>query len=338
MKTALLFSDNATIKKLFSLTLEKIGIELIEGDIDNPQQEADIIFIDNSIYFDELIQKLPISAKKILILGKNEEKRPNFDEYMNKPFLPTDLIDLVNKIKEQSKEENIPENNEDLTLDDELSSNSDDDILSDDFNLDDDLEIDDFGDDLNFDDNDEEELLTDDIDLDDLDFDEETPEDNHDDIAIDDNELDLNENNFQEKFNNDSDISLDDLDFNDEISEDEDNIEETKENNMDLNKLDKELNDIDEKSVAEAIGESIDDDNEETNHLSDITNEEIESIPEEKINEDIEELPELEENKKIETSTSNNAEATINSLLNLNLEALKNSGATLTITIKFDKE
>jgi hypothetical protein len=40
----------------------------------------------------------------------------------------------------------------------------------------------------------------------------------------------------------------------------------------------------------------------------------------------------------MQTDSKKVEENTVNSLLNLNLEALKNSGATLTITIKFDKE
>jgi hypothetical protein len=198
MKTALLFTDNATIKKLFSLSLEKINMKLIEDDINNPQKEADVIFIDNSVYSNELMQKLP-NSKKVLILGKNEEKKPGFDNYMLKPFLPTDLIELIQNMK--TSQEN--KNEEELNIDD--------DILSDDLNLEEDLNNLGLDDDLNFE--------KDDIDLN-LD----------DDFSIDNSEINIDNENKEKE---------DELNFDDMEIEDEDilNDEElsTEKNNDELN-------------------------------------------------------------------------------------------------------
>jgi len=71
MKTALLFTDNATIKKLFALSLEKKGIELKEGDIEkgiDDISDVDIVFIDNAVYSDEIVNNLPNSITKVLIM------------------------------------------------------------------------------------------------------------------------------------------------------------------------------------------------------------------------------------------------------------------------------
>jgi hypothetical protein len=309
MKTALLFTDNATIKKLFSLSLEKMGMQLIEGDIDNPEQNADIIFIDNSIYSDELMQKLPESTKKILILGKNEEKKDGFYEYMHKPFLPTDLIDLINKIA------NAPATEEDKSVNNIL----------DDLEENDDLDFDDIG----LDDNESAENNNlDDLDLNDMNFDEE-----------ENNESDNNDMAIEED-------ALDDINFDEDSKK-----EELKDEDMNLEELDNELEGIDEKSVAEAIGEEIpelEDTNDDTANIEEEPSndiiEEPEVVDEAQTIEKNEELPEIPTKaEKVEEpakQTTNNQESehTVNSLLNLNIEALKNSGATLTITIKFDKE
>ena len=66
---------------------------------------------------------------------------------------------------------------------------------------------------------------------------------------------------------------------------------------------------------------------------------EEETIPKE---ENLEDKPipdeKIKEEKTDSTQTNEEKVDTVASLLNLNLEALKNSGATITITIKFDKE
>ena len=178
MKNALLFTNNATIKKLFALSLEKKGLTLIEGDINNPTFEnTDIVFIDNEIFSEDLLSKIGDNLKKVLILGKNEEKRDGFDDYMIKPFLPENLLDLISKLEDVSHN------------DDEISTPIDENSSSqDDFNIDDDLDFDDIklDDELN--------SLDDDLDLDGFDdmetdsMEDDTLVDN-DDFSIDDESI-----------------------------------------------------------------------------------------------------------------------------------------------------
>ena len=313
MKNALLFTKNATIKKLFSLSLEKKGITLKEGDVENQNfSDIDIVFVDSEISND--IPQIPQEVKKVLIVGKNEEKKVGFDEYMIKPFLPTDLIELINKI------ENPPQNNKtdepDLGLDDldldekELNNNMELD------NLDSDLGLDDLGSELE--------------DFKDLDID---------------NSLDDISNNLNI---DDVDNSLDDISDNLNIDNVDNSIEEYENslNNEEDSKteLDEELNQIDEVSIAQAIGEEIELPKENTQQkiVSDTT------IPksEEKLEENQENIPKDEPNNTQDDNqkTDNNQnmehiqKETLSSLLNLDLDALKKSGATLTITIKFEKD
>jgi len=110
----LLFTKNATIEKLFSVSLEKHGMNLIKGDIKNPTlYDANVIFVDNDI-----LNEIPLNyfnnTKKILILGKNEKKAVGFDEYMIKPFLPMDLINLIFNLNIEEKDD------EEIFIDEEL--------------------------------------------------------------------------------------------------------------------------------------------------------------------------------------------------------------------------
>ena len=345
MKNALLFTKNATIKKLFSLSLEKKGITLKEGDVENQNfSDIDIVFVDSEISND--IPQIPQEVKKVLIVGKNEEKKVGFDEYMIKPFLPTDLIELINKI------ENPPQNNKtdepDLGLDDldldekELNNNMELDNLDSDLGLDDlgseledfkDLDIDnsldDISNNLNIDDVDNSlDDISNDLNIDNVDN------------SLDDISNDLNIDNV--------DNSLDDANNNLNIDNVDNSIEEYENslNNEEDSKteLDEELNQIDELSIAQAIGEEIELPKENTQQkiVSDTT------IPksEEKLEENQENIPKDEPNNTQDDNqkTDNNQnmehiqKETLSSLLNLDLDALKKSGATLTITIKFEKD
>ena len=72
----LLITNNATIQKLFSLSAEKKGDELVlsyNGEI--PEDDFDVIFIDKELFSEELFNKLKSkNATFVLILGKNDEK------------------------------------------------------------------------------------------------------------------------------------------------------------------------------------------------------------------------------------------------------------------------
>ena len=117
----LLITANATIEKLFVLSAEKKGDSVHIGTTENiPEGEYQVVFIDKDLYNDELFEKLKFlhsDAKFVLIVFKNDEKKVGFDEYLIKPFLPTDLMDLLERL---SFEVFIEDKNDDLELDEDM--------------------------------------------------------------------------------------------------------------------------------------------------------------------------------------------------------------------------
>jgi len=128
----LLLTKNGTIQKLFSLSADKRGDEIFINE--EISDSYDVVFVDKEILNDEILEKISNSPfKKVLILGKKDEKLPGFDSYLIKPFLPTDLISLLDKISKEkgNKEDDFIEkelDSEDLiiNLDDDLDNKEDD--------------------------------------------------------------------------------------------------------------------------------------------------------------------------------------------------------------------
>ncbi|RAX55237.1 hypothetical protein CCY99_00625 [Helicobacter sp. 16-1353] len=101
----LLINTNAAVRKIFSISARKAAIQL-----DNINSIADIslqedyscIFIDDGVLdldsFQNLKKKL-ITTKFCLILSKDKAAISGFDDYIRKPFLPTDIYDVLKKEK-----------------------------------------------------------------------------------------------------------------------------------------------------------------------------------------------------------------------------------------------
>lgn len=169
MPSILLINDNKIVSRLLQLSSEKNGYNLEEVTaVDSSGDSYDVIFIDSDRYSDELLGEIESKLKygKLGYIGVKQETVPEgFDIVIEKPFLPTDFVDVI---KEQvignvsQNEESFNENEnlemESLDLDDEA------DVLLDE----DSLDLDSFDDDV-------EDLLVnnndqnDEISLDDLD-------------------------------------------------------------------------------------------------------------------------------------------------------------------------
>ncbi|WP_024791752.1 response regulator transcription factor [Lebetimonas sp. JS138] len=123
----LLISANPTIEKLFTLSTEKKGDDVIIGNREFvPEDNFEAVFLEKDLYDEEFLNSLKEkfkNAKFVLILSKKDEKLPGFDTYLTKPFLPTDLMDVLEKlpnIQNETKESFDIENfNEDLDLEEE---------------------------------------------------------------------------------------------------------------------------------------------------------------------------------------------------------------------------
>lgn len=96
----LLINKNPIVRKLVKLSAEKAGIEAIEAEALGEVSEAafDFVFID-----DESLDDAPLNevqgrfpeAKCGFIHAKDREREAGFALFVQKPFLPTDMVDLL---------------------------------------------------------------------------------------------------------------------------------------------------------------------------------------------------------------------------------------------------
>lgn len=99
----LLINQNATIERLVKLSSGKLGYELTSAkDISEVENSAyGFIIMDSDLYSEDefglLKEKFGV-AKYILIVTKGADKPAGFDVYIEKPFLPTELVDIFSSL------------------------------------------------------------------------------------------------------------------------------------------------------------------------------------------------------------------------------------------------
>ncbi len=140
MPSLLLINDNKIVSRLLQLSSQKNGFTLKEVqdiDIDSlKDQHYSIIFVDSDKYSDDLVTKLQnLSYSKLCYISTKSSNLPEgFDLLMEKPFLPTDFVELVEEVErseksQKSQEEKSVEDEEEVVLDlegnlDELDSDN----------------------------------------------------------------------------------------------------------------------------------------------------------------------------------------------------------------------
>lgn len=90
----LLLNKNPIISKLVKLSAEKIGYDFEEQEDYKDSLSADVIIIDSDVKADLKILS-ENSSKLIYLSPKNQDNNENFYISIHKPFLPTDLIKLI---------------------------------------------------------------------------------------------------------------------------------------------------------------------------------------------------------------------------------------------------
>ena len=90
----LLLNKNPIISKLVKLSAEKIGYDFEEQEDYKDGLSADVIIIDSDVKADLKILS-ENSSKLIYLSPKNQDNNENFYISIHKPFLPTDLIKLI---------------------------------------------------------------------------------------------------------------------------------------------------------------------------------------------------------------------------------------------------
>ena len=125
MKVVLL-NQNPVISRLVKLSMEKIGYELEE--IENITQivpwNCDLLICDHEMV-DESVDYTPFGKEILFLIPRNYEKK--LGKYsLEKPFLPTDFIDKVQKIislSEYKEEESVETHASTESFSDNLDDN-----------------------------------------------------------------------------------------------------------------------------------------------------------------------------------------------------------------------
>ena len=264
----LLLNDNPVVRKLVALSAQKTKDDLsVIWSVDEVEDNAyDLLIVDDAHYSDESMEALKekITYKTSLLMATRGNTIPNgFDKIINKPFLPTDLVDLFAKIDSDlgsSSQEVAKETAKAIVLDD--SAEKDFSKGFDITNLDDDLNLEDF--DIEDDEGavavktnvlDHEEVQelqdllddTDGLDLDDellldgLELDDEMTDTKDDDILkeLDDDLLNtLEDETPSGSIENEMDDAIDEFDFDENLLADEPEAEKLEEEVLEDEELD----------------------------------------------------------------------------------------------------
>ncbi|MBV5320084.1 MAG: hypothetical protein JZU62_00195 [Sulfuricurvum sp.] len=99
----LLFNDNPVVRKLVALSAQKTKDDLsVVWSVDEIEEsEYDLLIVDDALYSDDMFESLNAKIRvksKLLMATRGNETPPGFDNVINKPFLPTDLVDMFIQI------------------------------------------------------------------------------------------------------------------------------------------------------------------------------------------------------------------------------------------------
>ncbi len=152
----MLLNDNPVVRKLVALSAQKTKDDLsVIWSVDEVEgSEYDLLIVDDAHYSDESMAALKekIQFKTSLLMATRGNATPaGFDKVINKPFLPTDLVDLFAQIDKDLapsapgvREERSMEEGKAIVLDDTIEEDSVHEEGFDITNLDDEFDLDDF--------------------------------------------------------------------------------------------------------------------------------------------------------------------------------------------------
>ncbi len=127
MASILLINENKIVSRLLNLSSQKQGYDLEElNNLGASSSNYDVIFVDSDLYNEELLKNIEskFTYNYLGYIGTKKDSIPSgFDLSIEKPFLPTDFVNLIKekivdsaaKVDLGVKEDNIDE----LDLDDE---------------------------------------------------------------------------------------------------------------------------------------------------------------------------------------------------------------------------
>lgn len=102
----LLFNDNPVVRKLVALSAQKTkdDLSVVWSTDEIEEREYDLLIVDDALYSDEVFEALneKIIVKSTLYMATRGKAVPSgFDNVINKPFLPTDLVDMFVQIEKK---------------------------------------------------------------------------------------------------------------------------------------------------------------------------------------------------------------------------------------------
>ncbi|WP_373032649.1 hypothetical protein [Sulfurovum sp.] len=111
----LLINDNPVVSRMLALCTRDvhIGLDEVKRVDDMKDVRYDILFVDDASYVDDIDVLLEDgSIRKKVFISYNEEKVKGFDETIKKPFLPSQIMNVIesvdmSEIIEEQEEENI---------------------------------------------------------------------------------------------------------------------------------------------------------------------------------------------------------------------------------------
>jgi len=117
----LLLNDNPVVRKLVALSAQKTKDDLnVIWSVDEIEHDAyDLLIVDDAYYSDEIMAALHerITYKTSLLMATRGNAVPaGFDKVINKPFLPTDLVELFANIEKALSTMTAKEEEKSITL------------------------------------------------------------------------------------------------------------------------------------------------------------------------------------------------------------------------------
>lgn len=119
----ILLNNNPAVSKLASVSLNKLGYEFVEIDnletiVDN---EADLIICDSGLYNSE-VNYLGYAQNQLFLIPRNQSNQYDIaqNEILQKPFLPTDFIDIIKVILKDTTQDIQPPQKEPIPADNDI--------------------------------------------------------------------------------------------------------------------------------------------------------------------------------------------------------------------------
>ncbi len=108
----LLINKNPVVSRMMLMSVPKAGFEIEECDsvYDLPKGRFEVVVIDDEMYDENFLEDIKRNikfAKLGLITASKSMEQEGFDFVLTKPFLPTDLIEILREVKSELEKEGV---------------------------------------------------------------------------------------------------------------------------------------------------------------------------------------------------------------------------------------